>query len=589
MDIFSFIKKYSLTLAFMICSVTSYSQKTPIGAQLKSYYDSFWNQEDYDITPVEAYLNTISEKDVMNESDSTQYFYHYIIGGIYANRGNEDLKIVHAKKAIAIREKSVGILDPEYIELLWGLGSYYEKSNIDLAISYYQKAIVVGQTILNYKTFSSNKTAFMLNTYGIILGDLARIYEKKMWDVRVIQLYETAFQIKSQFYEKGDASCYVDLYNLATYYCNKKEYDKAMEAMQKVVNYLISNGELATNAYIHATYMLASYLSQCGQHKEAEKKYQNAITLARDSLGHMNENLELLYGNYCIELADNASYEELNRVLPLAYDYYYQTSSMSTYIRILLYITNILCNKELYTKASEYNDSLFKYTIYMSSDVKKIFYSQRANIEFGKHNIANAILWKEREVSIAQRIENMDSIGYLGIISQLATLYYQNNNTERASELFKQAIESLHKSNLETHELFEQCVNHIDNLFQFQGETGSEESFLILQKHILEEKKLTDISIYAQICNSLSVLQTFEKKLDDAYKNNVLAENLFVRLYGKQSFQYATALHNKGRILMLFGKNKQALKCLLKSKNIQISINDTFMPNTEKYIQELKR
>ena len=109
------------------------------------------------------------------------------------------------------------------------------------------------------------------------------------------------------------------------------------------------------------------------------------------------------------------------------------------------------------------------------------------------------------------------------------------------------------------------------------------------QKEIMEGKNLHESRIYAQICNNLSVLQMKKDLLDEASKNNTIAERLFLKHYGRQSDNYATALHNKGRILMLQGKHKQALKYLLESKQLQMEINGSVYPNTDKYIQELEK
>ena len=80
-----------------------------------------------------------------------------------------------------------------------------------------------------------------------------------------------------------------------------------------------------------------------------------------------------------------------------------------------------------------------------------------------------------------------------------------------------------------------------------------------------------------------------DNKLDEATRNNSISEILFLKHYGDRSDNYATVLHNKGRILMLQGKNKQALKYLQDSKKLQMEINGNVYPNTDRYIQELER
>ena len=584
-----YIKQISVLLVFITCFVASFAQQSSLGNQLKYFHDAYWSQENFDMSPVESYLKTISERDIEDASDSTKYYYHYWMGSICANQEKVDLEREHLKKAIAIRENSVGILDPEYIELLWELGSISEEIDVDKSIAYYQKALVIGQTILYHKDVPPYNNSFMQNTYGMVLGDLARMYEKKNWKDRVAGLYESAFSFRSQFYDKDDASCYVDMYGLAGYYRERKEYDKAVETMQKVVNYINNNGGYGTNSYVNASFMLASAMSQNNQHREAENLYRRTIELTKDSLGTTNKNLQLLYGNYCVELANNDSFEELNNILPEAYHYYLQSDSLPTYINLLFTLSNNLCNKNAYEKAETYNDSLFNYTSYMPYFAKEMLYSQKTRIELGKNNVAEAIQWKQREIEIERSMGISDKVYYLSALSELATLNSYNGDIDKALDIYKQVIDGIHNENLEEQNLYEQCIMFVCNLYQIQEKANQQEDFLSSQKKIMEGKTLNESRIYAQICNNLSVLQMKKNILDEASKNNTIAERLFLKHYGAQSDNYATALHNKGRILMLQGKNKQALKFLQESKQLQMEINGNVYPNTDKYIQELEK
>ena len=584
-----YIKQYFALLVFITCAAASFAQQTSLGNQLKDFHDAYWSQENFDMSPVESYLRTISEKDIEEASDSTRYYYHYWMGSIYAKQEKVDLEREHLKKSIAIRESSVGILDPEYIELLWELGSISEEIDVDKSIAYYQKALVIGQTILYNKEVSPYNNAFMQNTYGMVLGDLARMYEKKNWKDRVVGLYESAFSFRSQFYDKDDANCYVDMYGLAGYYRERKEYDKAVETMQKVVNYINNNGGYGTNSYVNASFMLASAMSQNNQHRDAENLYRSTIKLTLDSLGTSNKNLHLLYGNYCVELANNDSFEELDKTLPEAYHYYLQSDSLSTYINLLFTLSNNLCNKNAFEKAGIYNDSLFNYTSYMPYFAIEMLYSQKTRIELGKNNVPEAILWKQKEIEIERSEGISDKVYYLSALSELATLNSYSGDLDKALNVYQQVIDGIHTENLEEQNLYEQCVMFVCNLYHIQEKANLQEDFLNSQKGIMEGKNLHESRIYAQICNNLSVLQMKKNLLDEASKNNTIAERLFLKHYGRQSDNYATALHNKGRILMLQGKHKQALKYLLESKQLQMEINGSVYPNTDKYIQELEK
>ena len=77
--------------------------------------------------------------------------------------------------------------------------------------------------------------------------------------------------------------------------------------------------------------------------------------------------------------------------------------------------------------------------------------------------------------------------------------------------------------------------------------------------------------------------------LENAKKNNQDAEGVFLELEGPISGNYAISLHNKGRILMLNKKYKDAYSVLLDSKRIQEKVNGNVISKTEQYIQELEK
>ena len=77
-------------------------------------------------------------------------------------------------------------------------------------------------------------------------------------------------------------------------------------------------------------------------------------------------------------------------------------------------------------------------------------------------------------------------------------------------------------------------------------------------------------------------------RLVEAKENNLIAEKLYLNIEGRNSLNHAAVIHNKGRINMLEGKNKQALKYLKESKEIQFSISGKVFENTEMYIHEIE-
>ena len=580
--------RYLFIFLCFIYSSQLHAQSDSIGSQLKAFHEAVWNQDNFNLSSVESYLSKITELEIEKCSDSTKYYYHYFKAGIFGNREQVELEREHLQKAITLREKSIGILDPEYIELLSELGSISEKSNVDKAISYYQKSIVIGQTILYNKEIPPYNTSYMQNTFGMILSNLARMYENKKWYDKLPKLYEFAFSFRSRFYDVDDPTCFVDLYLLARYYKKQNKYDKVVETYQRVVNYLNNNGGYGTNSYVNASYMLAAALSRNEQSCEALDLYKKTIRLTLDSLDADNKNLDLLYSNYCIELANNNSFDELNKILPEVHQFYQSKRALKAYVDILYTISSKLYEKKMYDKADYFIDSLFNYSYYLPDVVLESLYSQKAVIELDGNHIPSAIQWKQRQIEIESKIGISDSVYHLSLLSELATLNSNIGNYNEALSIYEQVLDGLRKEKLEEHNLYEQCVFFVCNLYHNMQKESLHEMFLNTQRDYMENKKLTNSHIYAQLCNYLSVLQMKSNRLKEAFQNNKIAEALFLKHDGRKSTNYATVLHNKGRILMLRGKNKKALKNLLESKQLQLELNGTVSSNTHKYIQELE-
>ena len=63
--------------------------------------------------------------------------------------------------------------------------------------------------------------------------------------------------------------------------------------------------------------------------------------------------------------------------------------------------------------------------------------------------------------------------------------------------------------------------------------------------------------------------------------------DVFLKSDGEQSVAYEIALHNLGKVEMLQGNKKKAIKLLQKSRRLQMQYQKTVNPKTEQYLQEL--
>ena len=140
------MKRIVLSFLTLLFSATVVSQNITV-AEMRSWQEDITNEK-YDVVSKKM-EGTFHSKIDDAAPDSIKYYY-YVINAAIEGQGNDNtiLEREYCKKALYLREKRLGVLDPEYIELLWAIGSGYEETEVDSAVSYYQKAIVIGQTLM---------------------------------------------------------------------------------------------------------------------------------------------------------------------------------------------------------------------------------------------------------------------------------------------------------------------------------------------------------------------------------------------------------------------------------------------------------
>jgi hypothetical protein len=65
------------------------------------------------------------------------------------------------------------------------------------------------------------------------------------------------------------------------------------------------------------------------------------------------------------------------------------------------------------------------------------------------------------------------------------------------------------------------------------------------------------------------------------------AENILLPIYGHQSQEYATILHNKGRLAQLVGNLDNAKQYLEEAIKIQVELDGKAMDRTLQYLDEV--
>ena len=579
--------KVLLTIHLLMCCMIAFAQNNNLDKALKDLYIESWSTKDFDDSQKEKLISLITESNYNSLSDSAKYIYHLWSSDYYYENKDTEKEKKHVEEAVKLCESSIGILNSEYLFLLCKQGFFIEGYNIDKAISIYQKGIIIGQTMIeNPQTDIKSFEAYTI-LYGNILTSLAELYDKKGWTTRVEELYERAFRLHTYYNEKSDSFTYGPLNMLSNYYERKNEINKSIDLLEWEISDIKDSGYYGSSAYVSALYHLGSAYSKGNQDGKALDTYRIAVKLALDSLAGEDETLFYLYRNYCVKLAELNQIKELDEILPIVHGYYSKTDSINTYTNILFLITDRLCNNRDYREANKYCDSLLQYPSYHTG-YEEVIYSKKALTSYMCEKPDTALLWQKKAMIYCLDHNGENSIIYTNYLADLAFLYKQNSMNKEAINEYLNLIKILENNNRDTITFYDNKINDICELYDANNNPELKYKFLMDRKQISYDK-YGETPFYAKICNMLSVIEMNAGKLEEAKKNNQIAENLNLKFEGKKSINYAIALHNKGRILMFEKKYKQALKPLTESKQIQVEVNGSVFEATESLIKEIEK
>ena len=580
-------QRVTITIHFLMCCICIMAQDIDLDMALKDVYRDSWSLKaaDFDDSKKEKILSLVTNQNYEGLSDSAKYIFHKFSADLFYDKEDIENEKIHIDKAVKLSESSVGILNPEYISLLMEQGCLTD--DIDKAIGIYQKAIIVSQTLLYYPKAQDFPFRLITDTYGNLMNFLAELYDKKGWTTRIEELYRTAFRFRSYYNAKNDPHAYGDLYGLSNYYERKGEINKSIELLELVLNDINENGYYASNAYVDALYMLGSAYSKGNQEEKSINAYRSAVKLIRDSLEGNSETLYNLYKNYCVKLAELNHFEELDNNLPNVQQYYTNIDSINRYADMLFLIIDKSVSNQRYDYADKYCDSLLLYPSYHIG-YEEVIYSKKALTSYMCNKPEVALQWQNKALKYCFDHNGENSVIYSNYLADLAFLFKQNSMKEESLTAYLHLVKLLEKNNRDTISYYNQKITEICELYNSDQKYDLEYQFLKSRKQNISEKYGKDNLIYAWICNFLSVIEINIGKLEESKENNLNALKIYSKLEGENSYNYAIALHNKGRLFMLEGKYKQALDMLLRSRRIQVEAHGKIAPNTEKYIQEIE-
>ena len=541
-----------------------------------TYHSSISLSEEAEIVEKIKPLKLLSGDLVNSQSDSIQYLYHYCLAALYDLEDNEVESLHHIDIALQLREKSIGIKDAEYLELLCSKADILKELEPTKAMKIYQKAYVVGQSLLR------SKDDVIIYWYGQCLWNLGDMYIKRNYVQQVISLYKDAFQLTSKYFDVPSISilCIAPLQQLEDFYYSRKEYDKAVSICDDLLSFLTQHDAQTTEHYARMLCFKAASLEKMGNLGEAISCYEKSIAIEKNLLQPENSttaygNLHLLYlKQNLFEKADSLEKEYIPILL--------QGDDLEKIVAQYYAASYILLEKRILEKSEAYIDKCFPLIDRIEPSTKELIYSRKSLLRFRVDDVESALKYKALAINCSstdiRRINNQIDRAYLTSLK----------DPVKSIEEYSHILREMETLNYDTIPLYTSALKPIDIYY-------SSDSF---KKGIafIEDILQRFADKYGEIHSTYALLMNMRGlgylKLDEASQALPIlmrTKDIYDALQYQQTMDYATVLHNIGRAYMLLQNNAEALLYLEKSKTMQIQLTGKVLEKTKESIDTINR
>lgn len=560
---------------FLFISSMAYSQN------LNDRILEIGNYIETDINKATTVLNEVKPKVLAASPDTIKFLYHYYSAAVDDLQGKtSDKKVEHLKEAKKIRETSLGIYDPTYLEIIWAIGNEYEeRDSIETAIGYYQEGIVKGQY------FMANKNEIAMHWYGNLLSSLGGLYESKYPENIVKNLYLSSFDLIKEQYISGESFSYFPIWRLSQYYRKRKEYDKSIQYVDSVLSHIEKNeGSIFNKSYSNQLCFKGNILVDYNKINDAVKIFETAIMINDTLNNKYAPDLSTLYGNYILALTQNKEFSKIESFIPFLKNFAINNNDKMFYMNTLYTICKTLISLQEYNEALYYNSLIYKNFNFLSkNEERQVINNQKDDILFLIEN-------EKKIIELENLINPNDSATFeeCSLIFELGKRYNIKGEKEKAISYFNKTIDGLRSLRKSNTELYAYSLNNITGIYL---DMNMYDKALPYAVETMNHSKIIFGEVsdeYITSCNYLCVIYIYLKKYDEGFKYAEIAINKSSEKNGTNNITYAVTIHNLGRLYQLTGNIDKAKSLLEESKRIQLSLNGSVTPKTEQYLKEIE-
>lgn len=519
--------------------------------------------------------NSITDDDLKLLPDSSLFRYHYL--GAYLNgeiTSNDQKAIEHCLKAKAICEQSYGINRGDYQDILYELGTaYLNIGKFEDALEIFQEGIVKSLSFYNARGMYSYTNMALevqkcLENMGHIDESLPYFYEA--WNNYSLKNEEPFSQLN-----------YYPLFRLEQFYYRYEMYDKALEVADEIIDFVSANAGQEHPILAQELYFKGNILVDSNRHSEAVDIYYRALAILDSNDMGIDKTYGIIASNLMLSIIHTDRWQECDKILKKLLEYSERANNPRIYEESIVSAAYEFNSVGNYEKAIELNEEASK--LALPEDLKSLL----------EYNSVKFIFNKEITDSIPKLFEHFDSLPkesaeWFDVGYKLSNAYYLRKEIDKNYDLLIALYDAI-KKGASSGADYKYWV-----LQQLCGLCFEREKYDDALKYATEKWSIVSVFPEARdfdlfnALNELVVAKTRANHLEGIDEDFEKLDAICQRLYGTESKQYATILHNRGRAYQLQGKLDDAKQCFTKSISLQISYNGK-PKRTVQYLKELEK
>lgn len=531
-----------------------------------------------DFVTMALLLNDISEEDILSEPDSIRYDFYYMNAALMVADENTDKgKLVEEiDKALKIRERSLGVQHPEYLELLAHKGYNLEEEDPAAASKAYQKALIVGQDLVNRGDVAIDYW------FANIQSSLADLYSRRGFPDMAEALYLEAFSIINNNYIPGSNEfSWVPLLSLSQLYFNEGKPDEAIATCDRLLQFFSERGGYPSPEYGLMASMKAYYLGETGRYGEAVEWRKKTLENHQSIPDPDSEEVANAFLQLYLAMIINKDFGNADSLETQITDFSYLKENSELLLDMFFNASTICDTNGDPANAEKYIMKALPYSQTPHDDYTEFIYSQASLYRLNNNDLDGAWEYKQQALDASA---DRDS----ELKNRIDLLYIQSYRDPVGALAGLKALKE--EMTLRDEQGSPRYINLLHNLMPLmQRSAGPQEIidyFLTDYEEIADKFGKTN-PLVITYDNIIGVSYVFLGKGEEAlpymenYREGVAAN------YGEDNTQYATALHNLGRALMLAGDKEGARENLMKARSLQLKYEGEVDERTSLYLKEL--